>query len=111
MLKVNNISFQYSKKTTVLQNINFQLKKGEHLSVMGESGSGKSTLLKLIYGLLDVDMGTLFWNDIQILGPKFRLIPGMEFFKYVAQDFDLMPYTSVQENIGTCGTGMFRRFP
>ncbi|WP_299156361.1 ABC transporter ATP-binding protein [uncultured Tenacibaculum sp.] len=99
MLQVNNISFTYPSKEKILHHINFSLKKGEHLCIMGESGCGKSTLLKAIYGLLDLDNGTLFWNDIQILGPKHHLVPGMDFFKYVAQDFDLMPYTSVSENI------------
>ena len=99
MLKVNAISFQYKSKKPVLIDINFQLKKGKHLCVMGESGCGKSTLLKIIYGLLDVDKGAVFWYDIQILGPKEHLVPGMEFIKHVAQDFDLMPFTSVSENI------------
>ena len=99
MLQVNNISFTYPSKEKTLQNINFTLQKGEHLCIMGESGCGKSTLLKIVYGLLDVDKGNLFWNDIQILGPEHHLVPGMEFFKYVAQDFDLMPFTSVSENI------------
>ena len=99
MLQVSNLSFQYVAKKTVLKNIHFSLKKGEHLCVMGESGCGKSTLLKLIYGLLDATDGTIFWGKTQVLGPKFQLVPGMEFFKYVAQDFDLMPYTSVSENI------------
>ena len=99
MLQVNNISFEYSKEKEVLKNISFQLSAGEHLCVMGESGSGKSTLLKAIYGLLDLKNGTLFWKEHQILGPAFHLVPGMDFFKYVAQDFDLMPYTSVAENI------------
>ena len=98
MLQVSNLSFQYVAKKTVLKNIHFSLKKGEHLCVMGESGCGKSTLLKLIYGLLDATDGTIFWDETQVLGPKFQLVPGMEFFKYVAQDFDLMPYTSVSEN-------------
>lgn len=99
MLLVDNISFQYNKHKEVLTNLSFRLAPGEHLCVMGESGSGKSTLLKAIYGLLDVKSGELFWKDQQILGPAFHLVPGMEFFKYVAQDFDLMPYTSVEENI------------
>lgn len=99
MLHVKNISFQYNNHKEVLKNLSFQLVSGEHLCVMGESGSGKSTLLKAIYGLLDVKSGELFWKDQQILGPAFHLVPGMEFFKYVAQDFDLMPYTSVEENI------------
>ena len=99
MLQVNNISFSYPSKKKTLECINFSLKKGEHLCIMGESGCGKSTLLKAIYGLLDLNEGTLFWNDIQILGPEHHLIPGMDFFKYVAQDFDLMPFISVSENI------------
>ena len=99
MLTVNGISFQYQKDNPVLKDINFQLEKGEHLCVMGESGCGKSTLLKAIYGLLDVDKGSIFWDDIQILGPKEHLVPGMDFIKHVAQDFNLMPYISVSENI------------
>ena len=99
MLKVNTISFGYSKKKIVLDNFTFTLKEGEHLCVMGESGCGKSTLLKAIYGLLDLKKGEIFWKENQVLGPKFHLVPGMDFFKYVAQDFDLMPYISVAENI------------
>lgn len=99
MLQVHNLSFGYSEKNLVLNNFNFTLKKSEHLCVMGESGCGKSTLLKLIYGLLDANEGSIFWDEKQILGPAFHLVPGMDFFKYVSQDFDLMPYTSVAENI------------
>ncbi len=99
MLKVKSVSFSYSKHNIILDDFNFTLKKGEHLCVMGESGSGKSTLLKAIYGLVDINKGEIFWNNDQILGPKFNLVPGFENFKYVAQDFDLMPYISVAENI------------
>lgn len=99
MLQVNQITFGYSKNKIVLNNFNFTLNKGELLCVMGESGCGKSTLLKAIYGLLDLNKGTIFWDENPVLGPKSYLVPGMEFFKYVAQDFDLMPYTSVAENI------------
>ena len=99
MLKVQKMSFQYNTSKNVLENIDFTLNRGEHLCVMGESGCGKSTLLKVIYGLLDVHKGVLFWDDIEILGPKEHLVPGMDFIKYVAQDFDLMPFISVSENI------------
>ena len=99
MLQVNNIAFTYNEEKPLLQGINFTLNKGEHLCVMGESGCGKSTLLKVIYGLLDVQEGSIFWNEDEVLGPAFHLIPGIKYFKYVAQDFDLMPYTSVSDNI------------
>ncbi|HLV14559.1 MAG TPA: ABC transporter ATP-binding protein [Xanthomarina sp.] len=99
MLQVKNLSFKY-QKTPVLQNINFELKAGEHASIIGESGSGKSTLLKLIYGELDVDNGSIFWNETEVLGPKYNLVVGYDFMKYVSQEFDLMPFTTVSENIG-----------
>ncbi|MEO9571001.1 MAG: ABC transporter ATP-binding protein [Polaribacter sp.] len=99
MLKVNNISFQYHKKKSILNDFNFSLQEGEHLCVMGESGCGKSTLLKAIYGLVDLNEGEIFWKEDKIIGPKKQLVPGFINFKYVAQDFDLMPYISVSENI------------
>ena len=99
MLQVKNISFQYQSKKEILHNISFQINAGENVCIMGESGSGKSTLLKIIYGLLNLEKGTIFWNDIEILGPKHNLVPGFEKFKYVAQDFDLMPFITVSENI------------
>lgn len=99
MLQVKNIAFTYNKDKPLLKNINFTLEKGEHLCVMGESGCGKSTLLKVIYGLFDLQKGSIFWNEDKVLGPAFNLIPGIKNFKYVAQDFDLMPFTTVSDNI------------
>lgn len=99
MLKAKNILFSYEEKPTI-DTISFELKKGRNMAVIGESGCGKSTLLKLIYGLYDLNDGQLFWNDVEVLGPKYNLIPGMDFMKYLAQDFDLMPFITVAENIG-----------
>ena len=99
MLSVKNISFSYAGFLAI-DSISFDLKEGEVLALLGESGSGKSTLLKLIYGLLDIDFGLISWKNQEILGPKNNLIAGYEFMKYVTQEFDLMPFTSVAENIG-----------
>ncbi|HCE54091.1 MAG: ABC transporter ATP-binding protein [Lutibacter sp. BRH_c52] len=99
MLKVANISFGYTAKE-VIKNIGFKANKGDYIAIIGESGSGKSTLLEIIYGLLHIEKGTVSWNNEKLLGPNFRLIPGEDFMKYLPQDFDLMPYTTVEENIG-----------
>lgn len=99
MLKVKNSTFSYDEKPTI-KAISFELKKGKNLAVIGESGCGKSTLLKLIYGLYDLDEGQILWNTTEVLGPKYNLIPGMDFIKYLAQDFDLMPFITVAENVG-----------
>jgi ABC-type Fe3+/spermidine/putrescine transport system ATPase subunit len=106
MLQVNNLSFAYQKKP-VLSHLKFTINQGEHLAVIGESGSGKSTLLKLIYGEFDLNEGEIFWKDQQILGPKYNLVVGYPFMKYVAQEFDLMPYITVEENIGAFLSNFF----
>ena len=99
MLQVKNILFGYGQNS-VLEEISFALKPGENLAVIGESGSGKSTLLKILYGEYDLPQGEIFGKNEQIFGPKHNLVIGYDFMKYVTQEFDLMPYTTVEENIG-----------
>jgi ABC-type Fe3+/spermidine/putrescine transport system ATPase subunit len=99
MLDIQNISFSYTE-SPVIKNISFSIEKGQNIAIIGESGCGKSTLLKLIYGLYDLDEGKIFCGDKPVLGPKFNLIPGMPYMKYLAQDFDLSPYETVAENVG-----------
>ncbi|MCG2459306.1 ABC transporter ATP-binding protein [Flavobacteriaceae bacterium F89] len=98
MLQIDAVSFSYHKKP-VLQDLQFTVGRGEHVAIMGESGCGKSTLLKIIYGLLQPDNGSLTWKDQPILGPDFNLVPGESYIKYLSQDFDLMPFVTVAENI------------
>lgn len=98
MLNVDAISFYYQDKA-VLRDISLRLDQGKHLAIMGESGSGKSTLLKAIYGLIELKKGAIHWKNIEVLGPSYNLVPGEKYMKYVAQDFDLMPFTTVSENI------------
>ncbi len=98
MLRVTDVSFAYDD-ALVLEDIDFSIDKGEHVSIIGESGCGKSTLLKIVYGLLQLKQGEVFWNNTQVLGPLYNLVPGESYMKYLSQDFDLMPYTSVEENI------------
>lgn len=99
MLHVKHLNFSYHK-TPVLKNINFTANLGEHLAIIGESGSGKSTLLKLLYGEFDLNSGHIYWKDTEVLGPKYNLVIGYDFMKHVAQEFELMPFTSVEDNIG-----------
>lgn len=99
MLKVQEVTFAYNKRE-VVKDFSFVADKGEYVAVIGESGCGKSTLLEIVYGLLHIDTGTVFWDDTKLLGPNHYLIPGEPFMKYLSQDFDLMPFTTVEENIG-----------
>lgn len=99
MLEVSDLYFSYSERT-VLRSVSLTLDEGKNMAIIGESGCGKSTLLKLIYGLFDADKGEIKFQGEKVTGPKYNLIPGMEMMKYLAQDFDLMPYITVGENVG-----------
>lgn len=98
MLKINNALLQLSDRFAIGP-VSINIDRGNHVAIIGESGCGKTTLLKMIYGLFDLDAGSLVWEDRGVTGPKDNLIPGMPFIKYLSQDFDLMPFTSVAENI------------
>ena len=63
--KVDNLSFSYDKNV-VLDNISFEVEKGEYISLMGHNGSGKSTLAKLIMGLLENKNGSIYIDDIEM---------------------------------------------
>lgn len=100
MLEVAITEFSYNQERT-LQEVHFAMAQNEHLAILGESGSGKSTLLHLIYGLLELPHGSITLNGKRLEGPSKKLIPGHEFMKLLAQEFDVMPFISVAENIGS----------
>lgn len=107
MLELKDITFTYIDQA-VINGLSFVAQQGQNIAVIGESGCGKSTLLKLIYGLYDLDSGTINYNGNPILGPKYNLIPGEDYIKYLAQDFDLMPYITVEENVGKFLSNIYR---
>ncbi|HKX87037.1 MAG TPA: ABC transporter ATP-binding protein [Flavobacterium sp.] len=108
MLQIDNISFGYTEEKRILHNISFSIEKGQNIALLGESGCGKSTLLKLIYGLHDLDEGQITWNDKLVTGPKYNLVPGMSYMKFMAQDFGLMPFETAGESVGKYLSNAFK---
>ncbi len=54
-IKIKNLKFTYDGKNEIIKEINFTLRKGKTLSIIGESGSGKTTLLKILNGELEYE--------------------------------------------------------
>lgn len=83
-LHFNNVSFSYpNEKRRVLKDLNFTLKKGETLGIIGVSGSGKSSLVRLIMRLYDVSEGSVFWGDHDLRDVKLQKL--RESIAYVPQ--------------------------
>lgn len=100
LLEINNLFFSHIKENKLFHNFNLNVEEGKIIALAGESGCGKSTLLNLIYGLLEWEKGEIIFNGKPILGPKKNLVPGEDFMKLVAQNYDLMPYSTVADNVG-----------
>ena len=66
LLSVNNLSYSYDGVRKTLDDVSFDIHKGEFVAIMGKNGSGKSTITRLIMGVLEADEGiiTLNGNDL-----------------------------------------------
>lgn len=100
LLDISHLYFSYHPETPLFRNLNLKIEPGKIIALAGESGCGKSTLLHLIYGLLDWQQGTIELEGKNLLGPKGNIVPGESNIKMVAQNYDLLPFATVAENVG-----------
>lgn len=95
VVNCENLTFRYAKPV-VLEDVNFQVSKGESLCIIGPNGGGKSTLLKLLLGLLEPTQGRLeiFGQAAKAAQPRLGYVPqSMQFdplFPITAIDIALM---------------------
>lgn len=77
---------------TVLDNVDFQLREREIVSLLGQSGSGKSTLLRIMAGLINADKGDVLYRGQPLYGPARGI-------SMVFQSFALFPWLTVEQNV------------
>ncbi|MDR5588085.1 MULTISPECIES: ABC transporter ATP-binding protein [Clostridium] len=104
ILKMDKIEKYYGNKdniTKAVDNISFNVEKGEFIGIMGPSGSGKTTLLNLISTIDNVTTGSITINNKDITRLKLK---SLEDFRrdelgFVFQDFNLLDTLTAYENI------------
>ena len=68
ILEAEHLSFQYTKKRKILQDVSFQIHEGEMVSIVGTNGAGKSTLAKVICGFVTEDEGRILYKGQDLKG-------------------------------------------
>ncbi len=100
MIFFDNVSKIYNDKSVALKNINFKIKKGEFVSIVGQSGAGKSTLLKMIFAEEKPTEGDVFIKGKNISKIKNDKLPILRrHIGVVFQDFKLLDKKTVFENV------------
>lgn len=72
ILSAEHVSFQYTKKRAILQDINFKIQEGEMVSIVGTNGAGKSTLAKVICGFVTEDVGKILYYGENLKGQTIK---------------------------------------
>lgn len=104
MVRVENLSKIYGTgdaEVRALDNVSFEVKKGEFVSIVGASGSGKSTLLHLLGGVDRPSGGKVFIDntDIYTLNESNMAIFRRRHIGLIYQFYNLIPTLNVEENI------------
>lgn len=96
-LEIKNVSFTYpNTENNILQNINFSVKRGEMIGIIGPSGAGKTTLVDLLLRLLEPQDGTIEIDDMEV--SAISLNSWHQKVGYVPQDVFLL-HDTVEANI------------
>lgn len=132
ILEAEHLSFQYTKKRKILQDVNFQIREGEMVSIVGTNGAGKSTLAKVICGFVKEDEGDIKFAGKSLKGQTIKERAG--YISYVMQNPNQMickpmiydevalglrlngvPEAEVEERVDQalkiCGLNKFKKWP
>ncbi|MBC8651573.1 ABC transporter ATP-binding protein [Pseudomonas sp. MTM4] len=101
LLELNELGFAWPGQTELLDIPHFELERSQSLFLKGPSGSGKTTLLGLIGGVQKAQRGTvrLLGSDLATLSSGARDRYRVDHTGYIFQQFNLLPFLSVAENV------------
>ncbi len=109
MLKIQDLHAYYGK-SHVLHGVNFEVKPGEIVALLGRNGSGRSTTAKAVMGLVDCE-GSVMWKGQEIARRKAYEVANLG-LGYVPENRDIFPTLTVHQNLllGQKGKGKGARW-
>jgi cell division transport system ATP-binding protein len=100
MIKFDKVTKIYKDGTIVLEDISFEIKEGEFVSIVGKSGAGKTTLIRLILGLEAPTSGEVYFKDVNISeASALKLQEIRRKIGGIYQDYKLLQNKTVYENV------------
>ncbi|MBQ8280136.1 MAG: ABC transporter ATP-binding protein [Roseburia sp.] len=132
ILEAEHLSFQYNKTRRILKDVNFKIREGEMVSIVGTNGAGKSTLAKVICGFVNEDEGDIKFEGKSLKGQTIK--ERAAYISYVMQNPNQMickqmifdevalglrlngvPENEIEERVEKalkiCGLHKFRKWP
>ena len=100
-IKINNLSKKY-KEALVVKNINFELKKGSIVGLLGPNGCGKTTTIGMILGLIQPSFGNVLINGVNIEKEKNRT-KILEKINFISPYVELPKKLTIEENLKVYG--------
>ena len=114
VLSVENLEKSYN--TLLFKNISFELKRGEHVAIIGDNGTGKTTILKIINGLVDADSGMIKLGTNVHIGyydqEQHNLTDENTLFEEIANSYPNMTNTKIRNTLAAfmfTGEDVFKR--
>ena len=98
ILRVSHLQKKFDE-FTVLDDVNFTVKKGEVVVIVGPSGCGKSTLLRCLNGLEEIQEGSVLLDGAVVNPNKKDLCKTRERIGMVFQSYDLFPHKTILQNV------------
>jgi cell division transport system ATP-binding protein len=100
MINFQNVSKIYNSHSVALEEVNFEIKHGEFVSIVGRSGAGKSTVIRLLIGEDKPSKGRVFFGQYEVSKLKDKELPAFRrHIGVVFQDFRLLPMKTAYENV------------
>lgn len=114
VLSVENLEKSYN--TLLFKNISFEIKRGEHVAIIGDNGTGKTTILKIINGLVDADSGMIKLGKNVHIGyydqEQHNLTDENTLFEEIANSYPNMTNTKIRNTLAAfmfTGEDVFKR--